>query len=396
MNAQYYYAKSKAIELLFVALTVCPIAISAQAISTSAWIEDFRQLKREMSLHYANLEWAIEERGLDLKQLSQTTELKLNSAKNDAEARDIIAGFLREFGDAHVGVDWKLATAAEKPENENGTPQSLCSRLGYKPSSFIRPGVAFSSLKNFSQPSLEQSRYFPAGVLNLANGRKIGVIRIGLFMENLFPELCEQAAAEMGVKPGSECGDECQKKISQKVSNQFTKIFAKQVRNLKDLKIDSLLVDITSNGGGTSWYEPAAKTLSSKEARPTKSGFIRHEHWVKQVRGQLETINADLKKASSSKDKQILTRAAGVLSQRLTEAGGACDRSGVWENRKLDCSLVVKVPASILPNAEADLLSESVSKRMLLGEDVYEFEPGVFDGKLMILIDQRTASSSEG
>ena len=56
---------------------------SGQTIKTNAWLEDFAQLKREMSDHYANLEWAVEHRGLDLKQLSGRTETRLRQARND-------------------------------------------------------------------------------------------------------------------------------------------------------------------------------------------------------------------------------------------------------------------------------------------------------------------------
>jgi hypothetical protein len=77
-----------------------------QTINTNAWLEDFAQLKREMSDHYANLEWAIEHRGLDLKQLSERTVTRLRQARSDPEAQEAIESFLGEFGDGHLDIEW--------------------------------------------------------------------------------------------------------------------------------------------------------------------------------------------------------------------------------------------------------------------------------------------------
>ena len=72
--------------------------VRGQDFKTNVWLEDFTQLKREMSDSYANLEWAIENRGLDLKQLSEQTESRLLQARNEAEAKKnnrIISGCFR-------------------------------------------------------------------------------------------------------------------------------------------------------------------------------------------------------------------------------------------------------------------------------------------------------------
>ena len=63
--------------------------VRGQDFKTDAWLEDFAQLKREMSAGYANLEWAIENRGLDLKQLSEQTESRLLQARSETEAKKL-------------------------------------------------------------------------------------------------------------------------------------------------------------------------------------------------------------------------------------------------------------------------------------------------------------------
>jgi len=44
------------------------------------WLEDFHQVLSEMSSHYANLEWAVEDRRMDLPRLRLDTEAKLREA----------------------------------------------------------------------------------------------------------------------------------------------------------------------------------------------------------------------------------------------------------------------------------------------------------------------------
>ena len=53
------------------ALTVHVATAVAQGGDTAAYLADFADLKHAMANHYANLDWAIEARGLDLIRLSQ-------------------------------------------------------------------------------------------------------------------------------------------------------------------------------------------------------------------------------------------------------------------------------------------------------------------------------------
>jgi hypothetical protein len=163
-----------------------------------------------MSAHYANLEWAIKERGLDLKQISEQTESSLRKARDRAEAQAAIDLFLRQFADSHLRPEW-ISKPGNQPAAKDSEPVSrgLCERLGYQPNPYVKPGVAFSGFENFREISGESSKYLPAGVLSLSGGKKIGVIRIALFMESQFADLCAQAVAERGLTNDSDCDNEC-------------------------------------------------------------------------------------------------------------------------------------------------------------------------------------------
>ena len=69
----------KAASIIFVAIMLVSVTIRAQAqiksssinqrFSEDDWLEDFRQLIAEMESHYADLDWAINDRHMNLPTL---------------------------------------------------------------------------------------------------------------------------------------------------------------------------------------------------------------------------------------------------------------------------------------------------------------------------------------
>ncbi len=371
-----------------------------QTIDTNAWLEDFAQLKREMSNHYANLEWAIMHRGLDLKQLSERTETRLRQARRDPEAQEAIESFLGEFGDGHLEVEWVRNggdAPAQRADSRPARPQALCERLGYQ-SHAVSPRLVFSRLSNFREVKTEDSGYFPVGVLSLPGGKNVGVIRIHLFSEYAFPDLCEKAVSTAGLTSESPCDDECEDRVERAAADLLTAAFARQVTTLKRSKIRALVVDITGNGGGTNWVEPAARTLTAKPLRSPRQAFIRHEHWTRQLRARLTAVEADARRASPP-HREVLLRAAETLRQAMRETQHPCALESVWENQKPGCSLVATTPPlypqSLLPYAKPGSLPQAPSSRYLFYPSRYTYVEGVYTGRLLVLVDRGTASSAE-
>jgi hypothetical protein len=372
----------------------------AQDFKTDVWLEDFAQLKREMSASYANLDWAIENRGLDLKQLSEQTESRLLQARNEAEAKKIIESFLDAFGDGHLSVQWaqnKVNNSSTADNTQPVSPIPICERLGYQ-SHNQTPRIAFTRLNNFREIKTEDSKYFSIGVLRVAANKDVGVIKIVIFSERAFPDLCEQAATEMNLTKDSPCDDECEDRVERSAANLLTAALARQVEALKRNKTSALLVDISGNGGGTNWVEPAARILSAKSLRSPRQQLIRHEHWTKQLKWRLETIEADARQ-SASPNRELLQQGANILRKAILESQQLCDRRGVWENRKPDCSLVATTPPlypqSVLPFAKPAALPDKPSSRFLFYPSRYAYREGVYSGQLMVLVDQGTWSSAE-
>jgi hypothetical protein len=375
--------------------------VRGQDFKTDAWLEDFAQMKREMSASYANLEWAVENRGLDLKQLSEQTEFRLLQARSESDAKKTIESFLDAFGDGHLSVQWAQNKVVNNSSTAGNTPPTspipLCERLDYK-SHKQTPGIAFTRLNNFREIKTEDSKYFSIGVLPVAAGKDVGVIKIAIFSERAFPDLCEQAATEMKLTKDSPCDEDCEERVERRAANLLTAALARQIEALKRNKTSVLLVDITGNGGGTNWAEPAARTLSTKPLRSPRQQFIRHEHWTKQLKRRLETIDDDARQPSSP-NRELLLQSADILRKAMLESQKSCDRSGIWENRKPDCSLVATTPElypqSVLPFAKPDSLPDKPSSRFLFYPSRYAYREGIYTEQLMVLVDQGTWSSAE-
>jgi hypothetical protein len=374
--------------------------IRGQDFKTDGWLEDFAQLKRAMSAQYANLDWAIEARGLDLKQLSGQTEARLLQARSETEAKKIIESFLDAFGDGHLSVQWTQNKSSNSSTADNAqlnSPIPLCQRLGYQNQNQATR-IAFNRLNDFREINTEDSKYFSIGVLHVADKRDVGVIRIAIFSEYAFPDLCEQAATEMSLTKDSPCDDECEDRVERRAANLLTAALARQIEVLKRNKTSALLVDITGNGGGTNWIEPAARTFSAKPLRSPRQQFIRHEHWTKQLQKRLEIIEAGARQAKSP-NRELLLQGADILRKAIAESQKPCDRSGVWENRKPDCSLIATTPPlypqSVLAFAKPGSLPDQPSSRFLFYPSRYAYREGVYEGQLMVLVDQGTWSSAE-
>lgn len=369
---------------------LCLLSATAfsQSLKTDAWLEDFSQIRREMSGHYANLEWAVEERQVDLKKLTADTEERIRTAPSEAMARAAIESFLRAFGDGHLRVEWTPPVQAPQ-----STGTKLCERLGFAP----RPttaGIEFSTLSGFQMIESNASKYIPAGFGTLPTGKRFGIVRIGRFMETAFPGLCEDAAAELELTAESLCDDKCEDKLRYRASDLFTAALAAQVEQLKASNIDVLVVDITGNGGGNDVYQAMARILTAKPLRTSASGFVRHPHWAAIHKEALTDLESEIPKATPAMTKRLKDGAESVR-RNVAEAEKSCDLSPLWENQKVNCSIVAMRDKHSPNYAKPGELSNTALGRTFFGVSQYSYREGVYRDRLVVLIDARTASSSE-
>lgn len=380
-------------------VAAAPPGLFAQGLDTTAWLQDFAQLKREMAAHYANLDWAVTQRGMDLKQLAAATAVRLRTAATDAVARRAMASFLDAFGDGHLEVQWPEAagSAVPRPPAPAGAPdRPACRALGYR-AAFLSKGIGFALLPHFRAVTTPDSSLFPIGVLRVHGGEPVGVLRIAVFSSQPFPELCEQAATAMGLAAGAPCDSGCRERLEHDARNLLTAALERQVTALERQKVRALVVDLTHNGGGSEWVEVAARPLTARPLHDSPMGFVRHPHWVSQLAARLALVEADTG-AATGRTRELLRHAADVLRRQLAEARRPCPQDGRWEDERPTCTLLVTepplYPSGILPYARPDTQA-GISRSYLFDPLRYAYHEGVYRGPLIVVVDRETASAAE-
>ena len=368
-------------------------ACTAGSFDARPWMDDFDQLTAEMTSHYSGLEFAVQVRHMDLPTLRRETAAKLSQSCDEVEARRVLQKFLDSFGDGHLEIDWPKSTVPAVETKQ--TSQSLCARLGYEKKAF-KTGVDFSQLPQFSSVRGEEAEWFPGGVLRLNNDTRLGVIRIAVFSEHWFPDACEQAVREMKLADSAACDEKCENTIEREAGNRLTAAIVRRSAQLQAAGASAILVDITRNGGGSNWAEAPPRVLSRVPLRESPFGFIKHEHWTKQLRDQLADVETDLKKAAGPKD--TLQEAAARLRVGIERSQQPCDRSRVWTDGTLPCSVLVGDVLSnggILPYATPGSFATLESRTVLFHPLLYTYTESPARLPLYVAVDGDTWSAAE-
>jgi len=386
---------NRTLVLLAILVSTCAaqnvLSPSSSRFNSQAWLEDFRQILGEMASHYANLEWAVENRKMDLPKLRSETEAKVRDARDDADARKGIENFLAAFGDGHLEIRWPGANSSANRTTE--APKDICARLGYD--SPLRPGLDFSAIPDFAELA-DNSNLFPGGLLRVANGRSIGIIRIGLFTEHAFPQVCAKAALNLHLTESAKCDDKCEDELEVATANLLTVALVSRANALQSAGAGSLLIDITNNGGGSNWVDAVPRALSPIPLHDSRMAFIRHEHWTSQLEDRLRQVQTDI---DSHKQAPIsLNVAAATLRKAVEESRQPCDRTAVWVTGKLTCSLLVKnllFVSGILDYAAPGSLDSLVSREALFQPSRYAYSKKSDALPIAVIVDRNTWSAAE-
>lgn len=367
----------------------------ASALDREAWRRDFAALQAELAAAYANLDWAIDSRRMDLAAHAARAEAQLAKAASDGEARRILDRFLADFGDGHLYLSWPeppRPSAATPPAAPEAAPAGrTCADLGYAP--WRDPGPAFAGTGNYEALAGEYAASFPAGVLTTPKGARVGMLRIPLFMHIAFPELCE------AVQPrAAACDDDCERRLGEEVTRRMSRALAARLRALAGKGVDAIAIDITGNGGGSDWAEAAARMVTGPGVAAPRVAFIRHPHWVRELGLRLRDVEKDLERADLSAGLRAdLGKAKAVLAQAGRIAAEPCDRNSVWKGER-KCTIVGPAllhSTGTLAQAPGASLAGLESDHAVYYPSRYEHEAGAWRGPLAILVDGGTASAAE-
>jgi len=363
------------------------------AYNPAPWIADLAQIERVLAEQAPNLEWSIQERGLDLPGLAKQTEDGLYAVTSDRDAREVLRNFLSQLGDGHISLDWA-------DERQDDVPvwgtASICKSLGYRDEERA-PGLPFDRAggRAIATPDSET---FPIHVLDLPGG-KLGVLRIPSFHEWGYYRYCPQAVAIVGLPEDGECTEDCGAEIGRKSAELLTQAVARQIAALKGQGISALAVDITQNGGGSLWLDPVARMLTGVKLKAPQLAFTRTPAWREALGTNLQAVEADLANPIVGLGyRTVLTEAQAKLKQALAEANVACDRMALWQGKAPGCSLIPPTrlfATGVFDYAEPGEFTLLRSAPALFYSALYSYDEGLWQGPLYVVLDEGSASAAE-
>jgi hypothetical protein len=376
------------------------------------WIADYEQLRAHVTMHYANLTWAIDSRGLDPVALDRETMQRLLDADTDREARAAIVAFVEAFEDGHFRVHriklskrleaWWAGLSADDAATTASLDASMlagevCTRLGFHDD---RGGLDFglADAPGFT-PLPAAERAFAAGTLELG-GHRFGVVRIPIFDQKRYRSACIRAWDAYRQRVDSACTDDCiDKFVYLKVPNLLLADLSASVHELDEAGIEALVIDITGNGGGTDWVDPAARIVSSRPLVCPRLVFIRHPHWSDRLAGVLSEVEDDLRGDHPPEDHALLEQARARLQDLVAEAREPCDLDSIWTDpARPSCTNLVEQEYSacgVFSHVAPGSLAGANTRGALFESLSYSYDVGRYDGPLLVLIDANTGSAAE-
>jgi hypothetical protein len=239
-------------------LAALALAAAADALTyePEAWIADLDRLESDMARDYANLDWIVQHRRLDLVRLDRETRARLQGAHSRVRAFLAMRDFVRAFRDPHLRLAWGerpiVATATgsgetgSSAEDDTDPPAGKdCASAGYAEDDhdFRFPFQRMPGWKPVAGGD------FPAGLVG-----DVGVLRIAQFGEDRYGARCEAVFA-----PGIG-----QHALKLKVREQLQAQLVRTIGALQQAGARRLLVDVSGNGGGTEWVSEVVALMTTR------------------------------------------------------------------------------------------------------------------------------------
>ncbi|HEX8642898.1 MAG TPA: S41 family peptidase [Allosphingosinicella sp.] len=371
----------------FCALLVAPAAAQPPAWNPQPWLEDLAQMRAAIETKYANLDYLLTEREFDLAGLFERAGAALRQARSDADAIAVFNRIVQRIADGHVGIDWprpSVPAAIAAVPAAAPTAQSFCRALGFDPSP-VGIGPALSGFAPVASGDL-----VPAGTVRVGTLRA-GVLRIAKFEPGSAPSLCAQAVAAHAIPLDRPCDAACRDIVYTAAYARLTAAVEERLRALRAAGADILVVDVTGNGGGSEWVQAVARMLSPREIVAQPMGFVRGPHWA----GTWSRLAARLRgfaEAATPQDRSRLLAWAAQADAARAEAGRTCpprgDPSCPWLGRAgFATGLVASLPAGAFAGKEWG--------PWVFNPAQYPYHDGVWDGPVVVLVDEHTASAAE-
>lgn len=367
--------------------------LSAQAWSPQPWLDDLAQAQAAFHVDYANLDWLEHDRGLDLDALFGRAAAAIRQAGSDADARRVFDRIVQGVADGHVEIEWPSAPPpAPSPVSGAAPPPPAashpdpCAALGYN-ARFATPGIA-PRLPGYTAVGAKEDG-FAAGIVPV-EGRKVGALRIAAFMPQAFPQFCGAAFAALHIPADGPCDDACGDRIESWAYRRMTEGLEAQLRVLRAAGATTLLIDLTGNGGGSEWAEAAARIVTPVPLTSEAWGYVRGAHWA----GIWQGLAADLRDAAKGKGASAEDRAR--LARWAQQADAAARDAAVPCPQGQSCPRTATLGFATGLVGQADpALSGKEWAPLLFSPAQYPWHAGVWQGPVIVLVDDDTASAAE-
>lgn len=329
-----------------IALAVASAALGCASLRPAnhvAWNDDFDALLAHIPVAYANYEYSVRVRQLDVAALAARTRKLLTAARTERGSRAAVAGFLAAFDDYHVSLE--DAPASRESSSSEPTTYSSCRAMGFRG----RDRDFHPAIRRQAGFRADDTGALPTARLML-DGKRVYAVRIPLFSESQFPDICEALWPRFA--KGSECSSSCADSLWATVGDSALADLGARLRDGSRDSSAVLLVDLTGNGGGSEWAEAFARRLTNRALSRPAVGMVRHQHWRRA-----------LSEHPTARDSML-----------LAELARPCDWSGVARGQPApECSPLVVAPAESLAPSPSSM----------------------WTGPILIVADSRTASASE-
>jgi hypothetical protein len=249
------------------------LAVDLLTFDRQAWLDDYEQLKTDLATGYANLDWMVSARRMDLPALDRHTRDRLESAHSHIQAVLALRDFLRAFRDPHLKLVWGERPALSvtrsnwhRPAADSGLQSdgdasadvqalatvSDCRAAGYETANTTFE-LPFAALPGWQ--ALE-SAPFTAGISG-----DLGVLRIAAFGEDRYLGQCEQAfVAGLDARA-----------LQLRVRAALQHSLEQTLQTLQQAGARRLLIDLSGNGGGTEWVSEVIVLFAQRPLQRTEA-----------------------------------------------------------------------------------------------------------------------------
>lgn len=378
----------------------------ARPYDPEPWLADLAALEAGAGAAFANLDWHVAH-GVDPVALHRRTDSLIRRARSDREARAALRAFAAAFHDGHFAVvrpmpawvrsvrdRWQGRSDAAPTSSMSG--EEACAAIGYVDDAADPPLL----VRAVGYRPLETGA-FEAGVIVGGGHETIGVVRIGTFGVERFRAACAGAwprVRDSLARPT--CNERCESALRIATGDALLADLRRAIGAVRAAGASSLVVDLTGNGGGTEWADPAARQFSSRPLRGQPLGFLRHTHWQTALRRDAHALDSALADESTDTVLRAPFRSArAMLDSALADVATPCERSALWREGPSAVSCRQLVTDRLFTTGAVPYLDAGLRARrgadLLFWPSAYDFEEGAWNGPLAVLVDGGTASASE-